>query len=815
MRIFAFCLNLLLNQFSLKMNQKLKLIFPALLIFLVACASQKNQSENQLRIWYDKPANALAEENPFIGRDDPEWLKALPLGNGSLGAMVFGDVNKERIQLNEESMWSGSPDDNDNPDAFEAQAKIRQLLFEGKFKEATELTNKTQICKGAGSGHGSGANVPFGCFQTLGDLWIDFGSQKEYSHYYRELDLEDAVVRVSYTQNGVDFQREIFSSHPDQVLVVKFSASKSGQISFSATMNRPERYQTYSGNNQLIMSGSLKNGKGDDGLQYMARLKAVSKNGTVDYTDSTLVVKNADEVVLFLTASSDYLRKYPDYKGRDYKSLTANHLNQAIEMPYMELLKNHITEYQSYFKRVDLELTTEINDTIPTNLRVENFRISKSDPHLAELVFQYGRYLLISSSRPGTLPANLQGIWANKIQTPWNGDYHTDVNIQMNYWPAEVTNLPEMHLPMFDLIESLVKPGEKTAAVQYHNSGWVVHPITNVWGYTSPGEVANWGMHTGAGAWICQHIAEHYRFTGDKSFLERMYPVLKGSVEFYLDWLVEDPATGKLVSGPAVSPENTFIAPDGSRAQISMGPSHDQLVIWQLFTDFLYVAGELDINDDMTVKVENAKGRLAGPKIGSDGRLMEWAEEFPEAEPGHRHISHLFAVHPGSQINPEQTPELAVAAKKSLDYRIAHGGGHTGWSAAWLISQYARLKDAEKAKESLNTVLSKSISPNLFGQHPPFQMDANFGTTAGIAEMLLQSHTGKIELLPALPSAWKNGKVKGLKARGNFEIAMEWADGVLTKAEIKGKSGATGSYSYKGKSKDFEIPASGIVNIVL
>jgi len=760
--------------------------------------------EHDLRIWYDKPANTEIPDNNNAWKDDPEWLKALPLGNGSLGAMVYGDVNRERIQLNEESMWSGSSNDDNNPNAYPALDDIRNLLFKGKYKESTVLTNQTQVCKGKGSGQGNGANVPFGCYQTLGDLWFNFGYDENYSNYSKELDLNDAVVRINYTIKGVNYKREIFTSQPHQVMVAKFSADKSGQISFSCKINRPERFNTYTKNNQLIMTGTLDDGNGGDGLHYLSRLTAINTKGRVSFTDSSIIVEEADEVILILSASTDYLLKYPEYKGRDFETITDNNLKNASVIPYEKLLEAHKIEYQKYFKRVNFDITPDKISAIPTDERIRLFRGGNADPHLVELVFQYGRYLLISSSRPGSLPANLQGVWANKIQTPWNSDYHTDVNVEMNYWPAEVTNLSEIHLPLFDLIESLVGPGTKTARVHYKAKGWVVHPITNVWGYTAPGERASWGMHTGAGAWISSHIMEHYRFSGDKKFLKRMYPILKGSVEFYLDWLVEDPRTGKLVSGPAVSPENTFIAPDESRSQISMGPAHDQQVIWTLFNDFTIASEILGKEDEFLVKVKSAKENLSGDQIGSDGRLMEWAEEFPEVEPGHRHISHLFALHPGYQISQNQTPKLAEAAKKSLDYRIEHGGGHTGWSAAWLISQYARLGEAEKAKNSLDVVLRKNISPNLFTQHPPFQMDANFGVTAGIAEMLIQSHAGEIHLLPGLPQAWGDGSVEGLCARGGFVVDMDWEKGVLIEMRLISKLGKRCKIRYGKNSIELE-----------
>lgn len=588
-------------------------IFAIIFINVVVLGSCDNKSKvypSTLKLWYLRPANATVIDNPNGWKDDPEWLKALPLGNGALGAMVFGDVNKERIQLSEESMWSGSPNDNDNPDAFPAQAKIRKLLVNGKYKEATELTQQTQICKGEGTGHGNGATVPFGSFQTLGDLWIDFEKESSYENYYRELDMEDAVVRVSYTQDGVQYKREIFVSHPDQLMVIKLTADKPGSISFKSSMTRPEKFQTTAKENQLIMQGVLSDGKGGSGLQYMARLSALNKSGSVRYTDSNLIVQNADEVTLLLTASTNYVLEYPNYKGRDYKNITASNLEKGKHCSYKKLLKSHIADHQKYFNRVNLKLTSQL-DTIPTDTRIQKFKESKSDLHLVELLFQYGRYLLISSSRPGTLPANLQGIWTNKIQTPWNGDYHTNINVQMNYWMAEATNLGEMHLPLFDLIESIQQPGAKTAKVHYNSNGWIIHPVTNIWGFTSPGESSGWGMHIVGGAWLTTHIMEHFYFTLDKAFLKEKYPILKASTEFYMDWLVPDSKTGELISGPSVSPENKFLAPDGSISKICMAPSHDQQVIWQLFKNFIDASNALGIENDFLHNVMQAQQQLA------------------------------------------------------------------------------------------------------------------------------------------------------------------------------------------------------------
>lgn len=782
---------------------KLELKYKLFIIYLACGLCSSNAQKNELYLWYESPADATQIDSTDTWLSDTEWVKALPLGNGSLGAMVYGDVFRERIQLNEETIWSGSPYSPNNPNASKYQEEIKNLLLQEKYKDANSLASKTQVCLGKGSGKGKAAELPFGCYQTLGDLWIDFDNKLPYSNYKRSLNLDKATINVEYSQGNVNYYRELFISHPDQALIIHLYSDKKEQISFKCSLSRPERYKTFKDYDELVMKGSLSNGKGGDGLNYMVRLKAIPKNGYVNYTDSILEVKNADEVTLLLTASSDYLMEYPECKGRDYESVTKKNINNASCKSYEELYKNHVEDYSKFYNRVSFSLGSNC-DSIPTDKRIQNAINGSVDMHLYELLFQYGRYLLISSSRPGGLPANLQGIWANRIQNPWNCDYHTNINLEMNYWLAEITNLSEMHTPLFDYISFLTKPGSETAKVQYSQKGWIVHSIANVWGYTSPGEKIKWGFYIGAGAWLCQHISEHFRFTNDKDFIKKMYPVLKSAVEFYLDWLIVDRNTNKMVSKLSTSPENTYYSPNQEVCSVCIGSSHDQQVIKQLFRDFIMISDSLSINNNFVDSVKICSKLLKDVSIGKDGRIMEWDKEYEEPEPGHRHLSHLYFLYPGTYLDRFRDLDLMEAAQKTIAYKEHYGGGYIPWNSAWLINLFARLNEPEKSLKNIDLIIKKHINPNLFIQRTPFQIEANFGVASGIAEMLLQSDMSVdgeyiLHLLPALPECWKNGEIAGLKARGGFDVSIEWDNESISKVVIKSLNGNDCKVYYKGE----------------
>lgn len=753
------------------MRNQFLLLLSFFLFFIENSFAQQN-----LKLWFNKPAK--------------RWEETIPLGNGRLGMMPDGGIMKENIVLNDITLWSGAPQDANNYEAHKSLAEIRKLILEGKNDLAQDLVNKNFICKGEGSG---GTN--YGCFQVLGNLSFNFSYPKQTdadtkaTAYHRELSLNNALAKTTFVLNGVRYTREYLTSFDDDVNVIKLTASKPGQLNFDIEISRPERAEITAASGGLVMSGQLDNGIDGKGMKYLTRVNALLTGGTQELKNNKIIVKGATSVIVYLAAGTDFMN--PGFKekiSRDLKS--------ARGKTYDTQMRNHVRNYQKKFNRLNLQIGNRNQDNIPTDERLVNYNKNpKADVGFPVLFYQFGRYLSISSTRVGLLPPNLQGLWANQIHTPWNGDYHLDVNIQMNQWPVEVSNLSELNLPLADLVGRMVKNGEKTAKAYYDSKGWIAHVITNVWGFTEPGESASWGASNAGSGWLCNNLWEHYAFSTDKDYLKKIYPILKGSAAFYADALIKDPETGWLVTAPSVSPENSFYLPNGKTASISMGPAIDNQIVRELFTNVIEAAKTLGVDQAFSsFLAEKLKSVPPAGNISADGRVMEWVRDYKETEPQHRHISHLYGLYPASLITPIKTPELAEAAKKTLEVR---GDDGPSWSIAYKLLFWARLHDGERSGKLLHELMKPTVKtdinygagggiyPNLLSAGPPFQIDGNFGGAAGIAEMLIQSHDGFIHLLPSIPQEWKvSGKINGVRARGNLTVDFEWNDGKVIAYKI-------------------------------